>query len=145
MDELKSKLEKKVLHPSNFEPLWSRHQDAKIGPWLIAGDVEYDSYYFLGGYQGHKTAIIKGLWEDITEEEVIHEGFYLEDTDKLLAFGINPIESRRPDLPNYFFIIKDDEYVLRADISDKTTRQVTMFIVEAKRKLVLRYRPKPSL
>lgn len=143
MEELKLIIgRRKVLDSCYFESLWLLHVGKDAPP--ITGDLSYNSYVFLGGYKGHK-AIIKGIWGGRGEEEVIHEGFYLNVMGMLLTFVINPDPSP-DDLPKYIFIIKDVGYVLKTGaITNDKKDQLNQLNAEAKRKIESTFSPTPSL
>ncbi|KAF8349565.1 hypothetical protein F5887DRAFT_501371 [Amanita rubescens] len=114
MDELKSQLHgTDLIHQlgsSDFKKLWEHrraHPQDNVEP--IIGKMGFPSYRYVGEYEGHK-AIIKGIWTTMQPEmEVVHEGFYLRDTKRLLRLAINEGPSEDNVLPNVIFIIQNDD------------------------------------
>ncbi len=139
MGELESKLREKslLIDSSQFETFWTSYVDNEDSH-PITGQPGYYSYKIPGGYH-KKAAISKAIWANVEEIQVIHEGFYLQDTDRLLALVINPHPTTRH--PKYIFIIKGDDGYLskeQASLNDKEANDIRGY---TKDNLSRRYKP----
>ena len=159
MTAFKSRLGTKLIASDQFTHFWESYlENDEREP--IAGERGFYSYKTI--YKG-QAAIAKGIWATEVEENVYHEGFYLEDTDKLLAFVIDESQSQSLSLeleepedirarPKYIFIIKDDGYLSQQEALLQCNLQcddmnATGLCYNTKRRLETRYRglPKRSL
>lgn len=135
-----------VLPSDHFELHWSKREQGHI-----TGKRGCFSYRYRGGYDrgdGWRPtpAIIKGVWTTavttLKVEQVIHEGFYLKTSGRLIAFVINedPTELDRPD---FIFIIEDVGYVTKEE-AGLTEDQGSKLRREAIAILTSTYTAKPS-